>query len=304
MDRPPIPSVIDIETVHGYCNASCVMCSIRSSSLAPRIMTTDLFRRILDRLSVYVSHIEYLNIVGLGEALMDPELGHKIRLAKAARFRRVSLPTNGSLLDERRATEALESGVDIVIFSVDSLEAEHFETIRKGLTLERVLANVKGFVARRDAGGYATAICVRMIEQSLNTGEWESYTEYWDRILSKERGDMVLRFPAHNWADAAGVIPKQLPCPYVFDRITINAYGQVQFCCIDIDGSFFKLGNAEDEDPVAIFQGEVFTKARQLMLDGHINDIRKCAHCDVPLQRSRRGRAEQRFDAEEAIQSD
>ncbi|HAJ27398.1 MAG TPA: hypothetical protein DCG53_09185 [Syntrophus sp. (in: bacteria)] len=286
------PSIIDIETVHGICNASCIMCSIHSSSQRPQLMSQEMFVNIVNKLIPYRESIEYLNIVGLGEAILDPNVFVKIGVAKDAGFRQVSLPTNGGMLDKRRASKLLDTGIDIVIFSIDSLRKDRFEQIRQGLSFQRVIDNIQMFIRLRNEGKYATTICVRMIEQELNEDEWQEYTDYWSQYLTLTRGDMVLRFPRHNWADAECIIPKSVSCPYIFDRITINASGKIQFCCIDVDASFYKLGSAFDEDPVDIFNGDVFRDARALMNKGRINDLERCSRCDVPLKRLHRDKAD------------
>lgn len=286
------PSTVNIETVHGLCNASCIMCAIQSSSQRPQIMACDMFLGILNRLVPYRKHIEYLNLVGLGEATLDPDVYAKIRAAKDAGFRQVCLPTNGGMLDETRAPKLLHTGIDIVIFSIDSLIPDRFEQIRPGLSFQRVVDNIHRFIKLRDEGNYATAICVRMIEQALNENEWQAYTNYWSDYLELNRGDMVLRFPQHNWADAEYVIPKSVPCPYIFDRITINVSGMIQFCCIDVDASFYKLGSALHDDPVGVFNSDAFGEARLVMKKGRINDLEHCSRCNVPLKRLRRDAAD------------
>ena len=79
-----IPSFIDIENVHGYCNARCTMCSIWESKLKPDIMSNESFNRILDRFVHYSSKVTSLNIVGLGESLIDSGLSRKIKYAKSS----------------------------------------------------------------------------------------------------------------------------------------------------------------------------------------------------------------------------
>ena len=257
-------------------------------------MPRDMFLGILDRLMPYMKQIEYLNLVGLGEATLDPDVYAKICAAKDAGFHQVCLPTNGGMLDKTRASHLLHTGIDIVIFSIDSLIPERFEQIRPGLSFQRVIENIHGFIKLRNEGNYATAICVRMIEQALNKKEWQAYTNYWSNYLVSNKGDMVLRFPQHNWADAEYVIPKSVSCPYVFDRITINVSGMIQFCCIDVDASFYTLGSAFHDDPVGVFNNDAFRQARLLMKKGRINDLEHCSRCDVPLKRLRRGAADLR----------
>ena len=78
-------------------------------------------------------------------------------------------------------------------------------------------------------------------------------------------------------------------CSYVFDRLTIDAHGNIKFCCIDINATFFNLGNSLFEDPAKLFNSKIFENSRKLMNDGKINAIKPCKSCNVPIQREQRG---------------
>ena len=54
-----------------------------------------------------------------------------------------AIATNAQLLTEEKAEELLESGLDLIIFSIDSLKKDIFEKIRARLNFETVIENTK-----------------------------------------------------------------------------------------------------------------------------------------------------------------
>ena len=90
------------------------------------------------------------------------------------------------------------------------------------------------------------------VDSKDNKDEWNSYKEYWSKLLNFKKGDMILYFPEHNWSEhdypnAKGepiVYEKSCKCIYVYDRMLLDAHGNVRLCCIDINSSFFLLNEA------------------------------------------------------------
>ncbi|MCD6394844.1 MAG: radical SAM protein [Planctomycetes bacterium] len=285
-----VPKHLDIANVYGRCNANCDMCAMKAMKARPGIMSNEVFETIITKFcDKNIGGIITINLVGIGESLLDPGLAAKISYARSMGFNSICVPTNVSLLDEKKSRELLDAGLAEVVFGIDSIEREVYERIRTNLNFEAVMQNAHRFIEMRDAGNYATKIYVRIIEQELTSKTDADYIAYWTKYLNVDNGDMVLRFPKHNWADSPLPIEKDCVCPYIFDRMVIDAWGNVQFCCIDVESDFFDLGNVLKDDPVELFNSETFTRTRNLMKDGKINDIAPCRHCDVPLKRLDRG---------------
>jgi len=182
-----------------------------------------------------------------------------------------------------------------MLFSVDGHNKETYEQIRVGLSYDRVLKNVHDFIATRNEGSYNTRIFVRMVVQEKNANEREMYIAYWNKYLSLDKSDLVLAFPEHNWPLASAkspvdqpVVEKTVPCQYIFDRLVVDASGNVQFCCVDNEADFFTLGNVFTNDPIELFNAPAFENARRLMRAGRINEIDPCKYCNVPVKRSER----------------
>ncbi len=292
-----IPEKIEIETVRGICTATCPMCSIEETRYNKSVMNIDKFKLIIDSFKDNLQKIKRINLVGLGETLADKRLPLKIEYLKAKNANYVAFPTNGSLLIKKMSEEILNAGLDEVILGIDSLNKKEFEKVRRDLIFEEIIDNTLSHINIRNKGNYNHKIMVRMIINESNSHEWEGYKNYWSKFLDFHKGDAVLYFKEHNWADheypnakeQPRIVKKTCKCNYVYDRLCIDAHGNVKLCCIDINADFFKLGNVLFEDPIEIFNNKQFTYFRKMMDKGEINKIKPCGTCDVPLHRESRG---------------
>jgi len=285
------PKILEISTVHGLCNASCVMCPIEEMPVKV-IMSNEKFRQVLDKIKDHIHEMVMVSFVGMGEPLLDKGLEEKIKMAKAFGFKRARVITNASALTDKRARKLLDAGMDLVIVSVDSIDPATYESIRVNLSFDQVINNIKNFVKLRNEGNYDAEIHVRMIVVDRNKGEVEEYINYWKPIVDDKKGDLVLSFPEHNWpqADPRGELgqklyPKTTECSYLSDRLTVQATGAIQLCCVDNNADFFDLGNVFDADPIRVYNGEIFSKCRELMVKGEIDKIDPCKYCNVPVKR-------------------
>ena len=71
-----IPEKIDIEIVRGICTANCPMCSINETRYNKGVMSTEIFKKIVDSFKSHVENIK-VNLVGIGEMLVDLKLHKK-----------------------------------------------------------------------------------------------------------------------------------------------------------------------------------------------------------------------------------
>lgn len=284
------PINIDIENVRGLCNAKCPMCNLQMQDFETAIMSDDLFSEIIQRFKSNISDIKQCNFVGMGETLIDRGIVEKIKRGKQLGLQYITIVTNGSLLKIDLAENILNAGCDEILISIDSIHKSVYENIRVGLIFEDVMTNVLNLIKLRDQGNYKTRIIVRMITQDLNNDEWPEYEKFWKTHLNHQTGDMILWFPIHEWPNAR--LSEQndhAVCPYIFDRMTINVYGEIQFCCVDVFADFYKLGSILNQEPIRVFNNEIFSKAREQMKQGLWNDLEYCYRCNVPLQRAKRG---------------
>lgn len=283
-----VPPIIEICTVHGLCNASCVMCPVNEMP-EKVIMSTDRFISLVKKFEPYKDQLDMISFVGMGEPLLDKEVEIKIEIAKKIGFKRARIVTNASALTPVRARSLLDAGLDLLIASIDSDNKNSYEKIRVNLKFDKVVSNVKFFIEMRDLGYYNASIHIRFCVMESNFVQVDSFSNFWIPLIDSNKGDLVLTFPEHNWPRANDpsqpVFPKTAVCSYVFDRLIIQANGKIQLCCVDNNADFVEFGNAFNVDPIEVFNGPTFVKIRELMQSGDIDRISPCKYCNVPIMR-------------------
>lgn len=293
-DKKIIPVHVQIETVNGACTARCTMCTIGSWTRKPGQMNEETFSKILTKLVPYRQTINYLTLHGCGEPLLDKELPEKVAIAKKMGFRGTGFATNATELDENVAKRLIDSGLDTIIVSIDGLDKATHEAIRIRTDFDKVIANVMRFIDIRNASG-KTRVLVRFIRQKINYDQWPEFLKLWTGRLRPEMGDGVLRFDVHNWgskledaggaSDSTNVAKAPMICQDVFERLYIYSNGDVALCCAD-DNGFFRLGNAIEDDPIAIYNNTIFTNIRYMMKQGKLGELEHCKNCTIPTSRA------------------
>lgn len=281
----PCPRVIQIETTT-RCNLRCRMCAAkggrREGAPATREdMPEALYERILSQLEPFADGVETLSLFMDGEPLLDKRLPSFIRMAKTAGFRTVNIATNGVLLRGNTAEALIDSGLDSLIVSIDSLDPEVYASIRIGADLQTVSDNVRQFMALREAKGRALPhVCVRMIEMPENRGEQEAFKTLWRNIVDEVRFQ-----PCHNWGSSLGGQPcsdtQAPPCNWPFRNMVIYSDGRAGFCCLDFEG-IYDLGNFQNQSFDEIWHGPAYQQVREWMMQRDAAHLPKCRNCNFP----------------------
>jgi putative metalloenzyme radical SAM/SPASM domain maturase len=99
-------------------------------------MEMETFRSLLPSFS----RLDSLNLSGYGEPFLNPHLVSMIQMARERlpTHARITLTSNGTLIDECAAQKVIEAGLDGIALSMDSLEADQFPVIRGGTALKTV----------------------------------------------------------------------------------------------------------------------------------------------------------------------
>ena len=100
-------------------------------------------------------------------------------------------------MSEKRSKELLEAGLDVIIFSIDSLKKEVYEKIRVRLNFEEVMKNALKFIELRNLIRPQTEIWFRMIRQESNKNEFPEYYKYWKNLAGLN--DRIYYHNIFNW---------------------------------------------------------------------------------------------------------
>ena len=278
------PRFFEIETVNA-CNARCPMCTIDDWQRKTPTMKDSLFNKIVDELREHSDIIQRVSLYRDGEPLLDKKLPKRVQLLKDNGIKQVSIATNVSLLNEKRSIDLLESGIDLVKMSIDSLDKNIFESIRVRLDFDEVIENAKRFIELRDRISPNTRIWMRMIRQKSNIDEWPYYEQYWSKYLNKN--DRIYYHNIFNWggqldgfSPVKSTYEPNLPCVSLWSLFVIFGDGKVPLCNVDYNNKF-PLGDVTKSSIEEIWRSSLLNKYRDMHLGHKKDNISICQNCNV-----------------------
>lgn len=139
------PSISTLRRVYievtNKCNLTCSTCMRNVWDAQSGRMTEETFARILSGLGDFPRKPEIF-FGGYGEPLSHPRILDFIRQAKERGFR-VSLITNGILLDEAMTRALIDLNLDMLWVSLDGAAPESYTDVRLGASLPLIVENLK-----------------------------------------------------------------------------------------------------------------------------------------------------------------
>jgi radical SAM protein with 4Fe4S-binding SPASM domain len=190
------PRELQLE-VTGACNLRCQMCLVRYRPALDRheaSLDFERFRALVDA----VPGLERVTLQGLGEPLMAPDLIAMLEYGRA-RGIRMGFNTNGTLLTATMTDRLLDAAPDWLCVSIDGATAATYESIRDGARFDRVIRNVRRFVARmRERGAQKPDLSLVMVAMRRNVAELPALVR-----LAAECGVPTLRVQnlSHSFSD-------------------------------------------------------------------------------------------------------
>lgn len=283
-DLLKFPRYLEVETINS-CNARCPMCTISDWKRGSKPMTDELFNKIAREVTAHAGEVRRVTLYRDGEPLLDRKLAERIATLKGGGIKSTSISTNVSLLNEAKARELLEAGIDIVIMSIDSLKKDVYEGIRVKLKFEEVMKNALKFIELRNSIRPQTRIWMRMIRQDDNYDEWPEYKKYWkERLLATDR---IYYHNIFNWGNQLkGFRPvsksyePNLPCVALWSLMVIFSDGEVPLCNVDYNKKY-PVGNVLSDSIEGLWRSANLEKKRMMHLEGGKRHLDICEKCNV-----------------------
>jgi tungsten cofactor oxidoreducase radical SAM maturase len=131
--------------VTALCNLNCRICIRQVWRDAPGEMTWETFEGVVEQLRAF-PNLERVTFGGYGEPLVHARIVEMMRQASELGVA-LTLTTNGLLLDEAMAKALLETRLDKVVVSLDTVHAQAYSGARPEGGLERVMDNARTLLA-------------------------------------------------------------------------------------------------------------------------------------------------------------
>lgn len=249
-------------------------------------MPWEVFQKVADECAQHAHNLVRLS--SAGEILMHPKAVQMIEyLLEKKQDKNVALTTNGSLLDPEKSLRLLKAGIRSIEISMDASDKQTYEAIRVGLSFEETLCNVRELVRLRNEGGYDTRLMVSIIEQDANKERLDEITAFWENIVDVVLVRKLLAFGGlvERRTTAAAYLPKETPCPFLWERMLIDPAGNARGCVNDIMGRGI-VGNVLEKSIAEIWRGEPLATWRQMHLEGKKQNVPVCEGCQDSEYRS------------------
>ncbi len=232
----PSQVMVDLTEV---CNLACKHCphpTFKQSSFYNRKMLDDqLNMKMVSEVANYGANItNYIRYTGNGEPLVHPKSYDMIQYAVDNSLTKVTLTTNGTLLNSKRINKLIETGLHLIDVSIDAYNNDTYKKIRVNGDLDITRRNVLEFIKIARSNNNKTKVVVSFVEQKENSHEINEFHKFWTangahkviiRKLHSNSGSLILE--NNNFKI------KRFPCLYPWERVVLNARGYLSFCPTD-----------------------------------------------------------------------
>jgi radical SAM protein with 4Fe4S-binding SPASM domain len=268
-----LPTVLQVEPTN-RCNLRCVGCPVTIGLDRPLGgMASQMFRKVVDELR---DNLLLMIFWDWGEPFLNPQAYDMIKYAHDAGIKVVS-STNGHPFGRgEHAKRVVESGLDVLVFSVDGTTQASYESFRVLGNLEVVLEGIRRVVAERKRQNSQTPLInLRFIVMKQNEHEVPYL-----RILAKELGvDALTLRKYRDWfndselqpTDTTYQLPNEIqkhgrrlkdnPCKHLWNNPSIHWDGSIVSCFVDYKGDQV-LGEMKQQSFKEIWNGETYRKLR------------------------------------------
>lgn len=282
----PSQILMDITEV---CNLACTHCPHpdfkHSHHYGARYLDPVLNEKMVDEVRRYGHGLtQYIRYASNGEPLIHPQGYDMIEHAVRESGVMVTLTTNGTIMNEKRTGKLLAAGVHLIDISIDAFKPDTYSRIRVNGDLRVTRANVLRLISWIRESRAKTKVVVSFVEQPENAAEAQDFDSYW-----KDQGaDYVVIRRLHSCsgakielADLRRKLIEQTtrrPCLYPWERIVINAKGDLAFCPSDwVHGS--TVIDYRTTTIVETWQGDFYRRLRKAHLDNNFSAHGFCKQC-------------------------
>ena len=232
------PSQVMLDIVE-VCNLACVHCAHPAFKISDHytkaMLSPELNKKMVDEVAKYgFGSTKYIRYTSNGEPLVHPKSYEMINYAVDNSKTKVTLTTNGTLLNEKKMLKLLNSGLHMIDISIDAHTNETYKKIRVGGDLDITRPNVLKMIDLINKSNFSTKLVVSFIEQPQNSHEIDDFRKFWENAGVQ---DVVIRRlhtnAGTNLEDYKETEKKRRPCLYPWERIVLTAKGQLSFCPTD-----------------------------------------------------------------------
>ncbi len=283
----PSQVMLDITEV---CNLACVHCTHpvfkQSDYYAKAMLDPELNTKMVKEVSKYGRNItKYIRYTSNGEPLVHPKSYEMINYAVDHSDTKVTLTTNGTLLNEKKMLRLLNSGLHMIDISIDAIKPETYAKVRVNGDLNKTQSNVLKLINLIQKSTYKTQLIVSFVEQKLNVDESDEFRDYW---INQGVKDVVIRKLHTNSGSLSSSFHPEIykknqkierrPCLYPWERVVITAKGHLNYCPTDWFGQA-TICHYNETTIRDVWKSNFYNKLRNKHVCNKYNEKDLCKNC-------------------------
>lgn len=283
----PLPYTISLGAYK--CNRSCRMCPMHN--MPPKdseeiFISDEVMRKALE--DVGDRRVD-LELSAYGDPFLHPHCDEYLDMARRlCPNAHIVVNTNGVLLDEERCRRIVDSGINQLVFSLNTGSQETYRWLTGGEDYDELCRKLEMLVdARNKKGGKHLLIQTHIIGLKQLEHEFEPFIKRWTGVA-----DYAYVRTYGNWAglvDSNGINPatrqnvpaERYPCAWLWYATKIEPNGDVSKCFVHVVGDKNPVGNIMEKDFIEIWHGERMRQLREMHCTGRWDDLEFCRDCIV-----------------------
>jgi MoaA/NifB/PqqE/SkfB family radical SAM enzyme len=279
------------------CNLHCEMCFLKKYDYnrGSKDLQFDGFKQILDNILTNKNRLKLINLQGTGEPLLNKDFFTMTRYAVKNKVM-VKCNTNGTLVKGDVLDQIFKNNLEVISFSIDTLNEEKFRVLRGGAKLKQVLDQLETIIkVRSSMGRRLPQIHVRTLLSKLNIDDLEDMIEYFAKLKIdqytvqdligidedvsrnqidkkqfekvmrsiKKNGKLPFKIRVENFYRFSGSKTGPSYCVSPWKCLNITAEGYITPCCILWDHRVINFGNVFKKDVYEIWNGPEYQSFRK-----------------------------------------
>ena len=239
-------------------------------------MDRDLYRSIVDQ--CLALGVRRYSVYLMNEPLLDRELPERIAYisARIKKPQYIKITSHGGLLTEHMAKALLDSGLDKLKISVQSLNPDTYKKIMR-LPLAKTLQNIDRFLELKESGGYKNPrLEIVMVDAAQTHDEIPEARRYWNKRGIKLYVEPVENRVNHKNIRESAVGVDRLRafswCRRLMEQIYVLYDGRMVQCCADWEQQSI-VGDLTKDSLADIWFGDRYSGYRRRFAAGDVRGM-------------------------------
>lgn len=259
----------------GHCTYKCSYCPQSLSTHSEEYIKPQIIHKVFNELG---NRAVYVQMGTRGENLLHPKFFEFIRFIKNKNeMSYICLNTNGYIIDDHMMVMLIKSGIDHIVFSLQTINPQLYEKITGSPYHQKIIDRIIKFKNEISQQGPKMFLSVQFLALPENLVYRQEFINFW-----QSRNIDIQIQNLHSWGDKFHTediaAEERYPCPYLWLYPTVTHTGKLTTCFADFYDEM-AYGSLEEESLTSLWQGEKARSIREKHLQGKWAEIPMCRNC-------------------------